>query len=241
MLTDYHCHILPGMDDGAQDVETALEMIEIMKEQGVERIIATPHFYAHEERSLTDYLLRREDALESIADLAAIQYIVPGAEVAVEHGISMIHGIEQLAIEDSDMILLEMPFRDYEDWMSEEINALSSEHGLKVILAHVHRYLQYYSPENFEKLLRTDAIFQFNNDAFLVPREEKLLKRIIKSGGKVIFGSDAHNTDGRRPNWDMLKEKCSPEILKASDELLEPKINSVCTAATEIRENNTGI
>ena len=241
MLTDYHCHILPGMDDGAQDVETALEMIEIMKEQGVERIIATPHFYAHEERSLTDYLLRREDALESIADLAAIQYIAPGAEVAVEHGISMIHGIEQLAIEDSDMILLELPFRDYEDWMSEEINAISSEYGLKVILAHVHRYLQYYSPENFEKLLRTDEIFHFNNDAFLWPREEKLLKRIIKSGGKVIFGSDAHNTDGRRPNWDMLKEKCSPDILKASDELLEPKINSVCTAATEIRENNTGI
>ncbi|MBP5430768.1 CpsB/CapC family capsule biosynthesis tyrosine phosphatase [Ruminococcus sp.] len=227
MLTDYHCHILPGMDDGAQDVETALEMIEIMKEQGVERIIATPHFYAHEERSLTEYLLRREDAFESIAELSAIQYIVPGAEVAIEHGISKLHGIEQLAIEDSDMILLELPFRDYEDWMSEEINAISSEHGLKVVLAHVHRYLQYYTPEHFERLIKTDAIFQFNNDAFLVPREEKLLRRIIKEGGKVIFGSDAHNTDGRRPNWDMIKEKCSPEILKASDELLEVKISPV--------------
>ncbi|MBO4492855.1 MAG: capsular polysaccharide biosynthesis protein [Ruminococcus sp.] len=227
MLTDYHCHILPGMDDGAQDVETALEMIEIMKGQGVERIIATPHFYAHEERSLTEYLLRREDAFESIAELSAIQYIVPGAEVAIEHGISKLHGIEQLAIEDSDMILLELPFRDYEDWMSEEINAISSEHGLKVVLAHVHRYLQYYTPEHFERLLKTDAIFQFNNDAFLVPREEKLLRRIIKEGGKVILGSDAHNTDGRRPNWDMIKEKCSPEILKASDELLEVKISPV--------------
>ena len=231
MLTDYHCHILPGMDDGAQDVETALEMIEIMKGQGVERIIATPHFYAHEERSLTEYLLRREDAFESIAELSAIQYIVPGAEVAIEHGISKLHGIEQLAIEDSDMILLELPFRDYEDWMSEEINAISSEHGLKVVLAHVHRYLQYYTPEHFEQLIKTDAIFQFNNDAFLVPREEKLLRRIIKEGGKVIFGSDAHNTDGRRPNWDMMKEKCSPEVLKASDELLEIKINPVCVDA----------
>ena len=121
------------------------------------------------------------------------------------------------------MILLELPFRDYEDWMSEEINAFSSEYGLKVILAHVHRYLRYHSPENFEKLLATDAVFQFNNDAFLVPEDTELLERVIKSGGKVVFGSDSHNTGGRRPNWDMLAEKCRPEILKASDELLEVK------------------
>ncbi len=222
MLTDYHCHILPFMDDGAADVETALEMIEIMKEQGVERIIATPHFYAHEERSLTEYLLRREDALDSVWDTAAIPNIVLGAEVAIEHGISKIQGIEQLAIENSDMILLELPYRDYEDWMSEEINAVSSELGLKVILAHVHRYLQYYSPENIEKLLKFDAIFQFNNDVFLVPEEEEFLERLLKSGRKVVFGSDAHNTESRRPNWDMLTEKCDSELLKTSDELLEP-------------------
>jgi protein-tyrosine phosphatase len=210
------------MDDGAADVETALEMIEIMKEQGVERIIATPHFYAHEERSLTEYLLRREDALDSVWDTAAIPNIVLGAEVAIEHGISKIQGIEQLAIENSDMILLELPYRDHEDWMSEEINAVSSELGLTVILAHVHRYLQYYSPENIEKLLKLDAVFQFNNDAFLVPEEEVFLERVLKNGKKVVFGSDAHNTEGRRPNWELLTEKCDPGILKASDELLEP-------------------
>ncbi|WP_295086265.1 CpsB/CapC family capsule biosynthesis tyrosine phosphatase [Ruminococcus sp.] len=222
MLTDYHCHILPFMDDGAADLETALEMIEIMKEQGVERIIATPHFYAHEERSLTEYLLRREDALDSIWDTAAIPDIVLGAEVAIEHGISKIQGIEQLAIENSDMLLLELPYRDYEEWMSEEINAVSSELGLKVILAHVHRYLQYYSPENIEKLLKIDAIFQFNNDVFLIPEEEDFLEKVLKSDKKVVFGSDAHNTESRRPNWNMLIEKCDSEILRASNELLEP-------------------
>ena len=109
MLTDYHCHILPGFDDGAVDAETSLEMINIMKEQGVERIIATPHFYAHEERSLTEYLLRREDAYESMAELAEMQNIVLpnialGAEVAIEHGISKIHGIDKLAIEDCKLV-----------------------------------------------------------------------------------------------------------------------------------------
>ncbi|MCR4795504.1 MULTISPECIES: CpsB/CapC family capsule biosynthesis tyrosine phosphatase [Ruminococcus] len=237
MLTDYHCHILPGMDDGAPDVDTSLDMIDIMKEQGVERIIATPHFYAHEERSLTEYLLRREDAFESIADFASVPNIILGAEVAIEHGISKIHGIDKLAIEDSDMILLELPFRDYEDWMSEEINAIASEYGLKIVLAHIHRYLTYYSPENFEKILQTDAVFQFNNDAFLLQRDRDLLKQLVKEKRTIIFGSDAHNTDTRCPNWDVCLEVCDPEVLEASNELL--KINTELLqepAPTEVGE-----
>lgn len=237
MLTDYHCHILPGMDDGAPDVDISLDMIDIMKEQGVERIIATPHFYAHEERSLTEYLLRREDAFESIADFASVPNIILGAEVAIEHGISKIHGIDKLAIEDSDMILLELPFRDYEDWMSEEINAIASEYGLKIVLAHIHRYLTYYSPENFEKILQTDAVFQFNNDAFLLQRDRDLLKQLVKEKRTIIFGSDAHNTDTRCPNWDVCLEVCDPEVLEASNELL--KINTELLqepAPTEVGE-----
>ncbi len=236
MLTDYHCHILPGMDDGAADPDTALDMIDIMKEQGVERIVATPHFYAHEERSLTEYLLRREDAFESIAEFSAIPNIILGAEVAIEHGISKIHGIEQLAIEDSGMILLELPFRDYEDWMSEEINAIASEYGLTIVLAHIHRYLTYYSPENFEKILKTDAVFQFNNDAFLLQRERDLLKRLVKEKKTIVFGSDAHNTDTRCPNWDVCLEVCDPEILEASNDLLKVNAEQLQEAAPVVVE-----
>lgn len=227
MLTDYHCHILPGIDDGAYDVDTSLAMIETMKEQGVERIIATPHFYAHEERSLTEYLIRREIAYESIADFAAVQNIMLGAEIAIEHGISKIHGIDRLAIEDTGNILLELPFRDLEDWMLEEIEAITSEYGLTVILAHVHRYPEYYSAENMERLLKTDAVFQFNNEAFLVERDKALLKQLIDDKKRIVFGSDAHNMGARRPNWDMILEECDPEILEASNNFIAAEDNSI--------------
>lgn len=232
MLTDYHCHILPEFDDGAVDAETSLDMINIMKEQGVERIVATPHFYAHEERSLTEYLLRREISYEKIEELAAVRNIflpnmVLGAEVAIEHGISKIHGIDKLAIEDSDMILLELPFRDYEEWMSEEINAIRSGYGLTVVLAHIHRYMAYYTPENFEKILKTEAVFQFNNEVFFLERESELIKRLTDEKRSIIFGSDAHNTETRRPNWDIILERCDPELIKASDDLLPFTTNEV--------------
>ena len=227
MLTDYHCHILPGIDDGSPDAMTSLAMIEMMSAQGVERIIATPHFYAHEERSLTEYLIRREEAFDSIADFAVIKNIFLGAEIAIEHGISMINGIDKLAMEESDMILLELPFRDFEDWMSEEINAIASEYGLTVILAHIHRYLTYYSPEHFEKILKTDAVFQFNNEAFLVERETELLNRLKDEKKRIVFGSDAHNMGARRPNWDMLLEECDPEILEASNDFMITADNTI--------------
>ena len=202
-------------------------MIETMKEQGVERIIATPHFYAHEERSLTEYLIRREIAYESIADFAAVQNIMLGAEIAIEHGISKIHGIDRLAIEDTGNILLELPFRDLEDWMLEEIDAITSEYGLTVILAHVHRYPEYYSAENMERLLKTDAVFQFNNEAFLVERDKALLKQLIDDKKRIVFGSDAHNMGARHPNWDMILEECDPEILEASNNFIAAEDNSI--------------
>ena len=47
MLTDFHSHILPGIDDGSKRVSDSLAMLKILRSQGVERVIFTPHFYAH--------------------------------------------------------------------------------------------------------------------------------------------------------------------------------------------------
>lgn len=65
-ITDYHCHILPGIDDGSDSVETSLSMVKMMKEQGVKKIIATPHFYAHREKNTESYLNKRQKAFDSL-------------------------------------------------------------------------------------------------------------------------------------------------------------------------------
>ena len=49
-----------------------------------------------------------------------------GAEVAIEHGIAELEGIDKLAIEGTRIILLELPYRPYVKWMSEEICKYSS-------------------------------------------------------------------------------------------------------------------
>ena len=43
-LYDIHCHIVPGVDDGAVNLEEAVKMVEAQYKQGIRTIIATPHF-----------------------------------------------------------------------------------------------------------------------------------------------------------------------------------------------------
>ena len=48
-ITDFHSHILPFMDDGSKSVEESLDMLRLLKSQGVDRVVLTPHFYPNYE------------------------------------------------------------------------------------------------------------------------------------------------------------------------------------------------
>ena len=136
--------------------------------------------------------------------------------------------IEKLAIEGTRIILLELPYRAYAKWMSEEIYNISAEYNLKVMLAHVHRYLPYYSKDEIEAILSTDAILQINNEAFAVWKEKKIAKRVINEYDTFAFGSDSHDLTSRKPNWDLLKKKVKPDIISASDGIFDKyKKNSI--------------
>ena len=64
-VLDLHSHVLPGIDDGSPDVETSLEMLRLSAQQGVEAMVATPHFYAWRNR-VERFLRRRQRAFEQL-------------------------------------------------------------------------------------------------------------------------------------------------------------------------------
>ncbi len=67
-MIDFHCHILPGIDDGSRNIEMTEAMLTEEARQGVTEICATPHFYAHR-MSFDDFLERRKHAAEKTAEL----------------------------------------------------------------------------------------------------------------------------------------------------------------------------
>ncbi len=221
MRTDYHSHVLPAMDDGAKDVEASVGMLKMMQQQGVERVVLTPHFYAHREKSVADFLAKRQAAFEKIQTASPISELLLGAEVAVEHGISEADGIEQLAISGTNLILLELPYRPFEEWMAEEIYNIATTYHLQVVIAHLHRYLKDYRKEQLRKILDSRAIIQINHEAFASFSERRFVKKVLKNEYPVVFGSDAHNLSSRMPNRDLLEKKCSVDIIAKSDRMLE--------------------
>lgn len=43
-MIDFHSHVLPCMDDGSKSTEESIQMLSMLREQGVETVVATPHF-----------------------------------------------------------------------------------------------------------------------------------------------------------------------------------------------------
>lgn len=218
MMTESHIHILPKIDDGPESVEMSLKLLEMLKEQGIEQIYATPHFYAHREKSVRDFLQKRQKSYEKIGSPENIHL---GAEIAIEHGISELPDLEKLAFQGTNLILLEFPYTGYSSWMEEEIYNISAEYKLKPVIAHIHRYMDIFSREQMNSVLKMKAIFQVNNETFGSFKQRNFVRKLIKNGYPIIFGSDSHNLLDRKPNWDLLRKKVSADILENSEKILE--------------------
>ena len=64
-FTDVHCHIFPGLDDGARSLEQSREMFEIAYEEGIRTIIVTPHNYASRNSAAPEKIMGTIQQLES--------------------------------------------------------------------------------------------------------------------------------------------------------------------------------
>ena len=58
-MIDWHSHILPQIDDGSRNVSESISLVKLLVDQGVETIIATPHYYPNKE-SVSSFIERRE-------------------------------------------------------------------------------------------------------------------------------------------------------------------------------------
>lgn len=202
---DCHTHILPSMDDGAKDVETACGMLQILKAQGVETVVLTPHYYPANETP-DEFLQRRETAFRSLMSAGETSMnLVLGAEVHVTRDLADVADVEKLKIGNSDYILLEMPYLPLAEWMIETAENIYYRYRCKPLLAHLPRYLSYYTTDDFESLLRLqEVVVQVNAEDLQHRLTRKMIKGWLKRGVPIVFGSDCHSMGYRRPNWDEV-------------------------------------
>jgi len=223
LVTDFHTHVLPGIDDGARDVGTSLDMVRAIGAQGVQCLVATPHFYATRDR-IDRFLNRRQLAWEALQRQlpSCLPRIVLGAEVAFFRGISKAKEIEALEIEGTNAMLLEMPFRRWSEEDVNEVASLIKRRGFDIVLAHIERYMMMQENRNLvERILEMPVKVQINAEGLLDWRQRGKLAKMVKAGRVHLLGSDCHDMGRRPPNLgagrEVLLRKAGQDCLDAID------------------------
>jgi protein-tyrosine phosphatase len=218
-MTDFHSHILPGIDDGSPDLETSLEMLTREAAQGVRRVVATPHFYPRYEDP-EQFLHRRaraEEALrQAMAQKPGLPQLLVGAEVYYFPGISESEWLPMLTIQGTGALLIEMPPAPWSGAMYRELADIREKRGFIPVIAHVDRYIGRFRTFGIPEKLRELPVMVQANASFFLERSAQALK-LLKADQIQLLGSDCHNLADRTPNLAEAKKqilkKLGPEIL----------------------------
>ncbi len=207
-MIDLHTHILPRIDDGAKDVFVAAELLRMEKEQGVDTVVFTPHYYG-KSNSPQRFLQRRAEALAAVSSVLPENLSVrSGCELHFT-GLNMPESEElcKLAIEGTRYILFEFPFTtEWSGVLLEKVNDFISDTGYTPIVAHAERYSEVQKmPEYATELVNMGCLLQLNVEAFLNKSDKKLAYALLRNGLVHCLGTDAHDVTRRMPRYAEAK------------------------------------
>lgn len=218
-LYDIHGHFLPGMDDGCKTAEESIEVLRQAKEQGVQVMFATPHYYPVE--SIEAFLHRRTAAVERLkqamgdAPEETFPKICLGAEVELRPGLSSDPMLERLCLGGTRYLLTELPWGGWGSDILRELRNLGVSCGITPVMAHLERYVSMAGWRAVAQVLEQDVLVQVNAGSFLRFADRQAVKKILRYGGIHLLGADCHNLTTRRPNMDLAAAYMEKHGLKA--------------------------
>lgn len=220
-MVDIHCHILPDFDDGAADLDEALEMARMAVDSGVTDIIATPHFQGNRQMLEQVPVINRQFQLLSAAlkrDKIPLR-LHPGAEVLCVTETATLATAHQLpTLGQTDYVLTEFYFDESFSFMDELLLQIA-DCGYHPVIAHPERYgaIQH-DPALVQRWTELGYVIQLNKGSVLGAfgsRPEQAANEILSMGIAHVIASDAHSCHSRTPHMGALhkwaEEMCEPE------------------------------
>ena len=209
MFTDIHSHILHSIDDGPENFEQSVMLLNEAVKGGVKKIIAVPHFYASRhglEERLSLAKARYSELQGYISQNNIPVSLLLGFEVRYFNGISRIDSLNKLCINGSKVLLLELGASPITQEVVEEILDLSYS-GYKVVLAHIERYTKISGFKRIKPLITAgEVIVQCNADSFLSGHFRRVAHSLLKKNAVSLIASDMHSVELRPPNLKQAYE-----------------------------------
>jgi tyrosine-protein phosphatase YwqE len=192
-----HSHLIPGIDDGSESLETSMQLIKGMVDLGYKKIITTPHiqgeFYKNTPEIILGGLEKVKRELNKnfihVEMEAAAEYLIDEKfEEKYKNGNLLTFGDKYLLIEFSY-------FNEHPNWKKYFFD-LQVE-GYKIILAHPERYSYWFRfPAKYEEVKDRGVLFQMNLlslSGYYTAEVKKVAEKLIDNGMIDLIGTDMHN------------------------------------------------
>jgi protein-tyrosine phosphatase len=203
-FVDIHCHLLPGMDDGPGDWQTALAMARMAVEDGIETVIVTPHqlgAYAGTGGTLIRQAV--EEFRQRLSEAAIPLRILAGADVRVEETlVEKIQSGEVVTLGDHGKhVLLELPHEVY--FPLEPLMEQLRRVAIVGVLSHPERNAAIlHRPEEIRPLVERGCLMQVTANSLtgqFGSQVRSFAERLVREGLVHFVGSDAHDLRARPP------------------------------------------
>lgn len=203
-MIDIHTHILPGLDDGAPDWDTALEMAQLALESGVTTLVATPHYAAFGPQSQCDRatVVAATEKFRQLLEKEGLPLqVLPGMEIfGTPDAVRQLREGRLMGLGDTRYPLIEFPFTDYAPQATDLLDALCQD-GWRPVVAHPERYLYIQeAPELLNLWVQMGCLLQVNKGSLLgrFGRQEQALSHaLVERGLAFVVASDAHSSSVR--------------------------------------------
>jgi protein-tyrosine phosphatase len=197
-MIDIHTHILPGLDDGARDLDESLAMAETALRYGVSALVATPHI-ANGDPLWREKIQRQVDHLSVELEKQGIPLkVFLGAEYRADYTLFRhLEGGGLVTINDTGKyLLLELPFQAIPRFWGDLIFELGLK-GLASILCHPERNEDLMShPDELIPFVERDVFIQVNLGSLAGlygSRARKTARYLLEHGLVHLLASDSHN------------------------------------------------
>ncbi len=204
-MIDLHCHILPGLDDGAEDLGESLQMAAVAEKDGVHTILATPHTKNGIHENPPQLVHRQTAELAGrIAGEGIGVTVLPGAEVHICGGLAeKVKNHEVGTVNDGGRYLLvEFPFQSLPNGWSRELFQLNLE-GIIPVVVHPERIFEFRRQfDLFYELVAMGCLTQVTAMSITGELGEPAMRcarQLLERRLVHLIASDAHSADGRPP------------------------------------------
>jgi protein-tyrosine phosphatase len=213
-MVDIHTHVLPGLDDGASTLESAVEMCRAAAADGVSTIVATPH--VRHDYGVTAESMRA--ALDAVREAAgSIVEVLPGGEVDADELNRPLDEILAFALGGNpSYLLLETPYGSWDSDVTHAVERLLAA-GITPVLAHPERNRDVQAdPRLLRPLVEAGALVQVTAasvDGRLGPRPQRCASDLLGRRLAHVLASDAHEPRVRAVGLSRAVEALADERL----------------------------